>query len=117
VPDFVASCVLVAVTVIVAAAAGAVNKPPEVIVPPPATDHVTAELKLPVPCTLAVHCEVAPAATVDGLHVAETEEILAVVVCGKVELAWLPQARRAERTRQVRETQMQRFFKVVRLLV
>jgi hypothetical protein len=54
---------------------------------------------------------------VDGLHVAETEEILAVVVCGKVELAWLPQAKRAERTRQVRETQMQRFFKVVRLLV
>lgn len=43
VPDLVASCVLVAVTVTVLAVAGAVNKPPNVIFPPLA-DHVTAEL-------------------------------------------------------------------------
>ena len=40
---------------------------------PALADHVTAELKAPVPCTLAVHCEVAPGLIVDGMHVALTE--------------------------------------------
>jgi serine protease inhibitor ecotin len=44
VPAFVASCVLVAVTVTVAAEAGAVKSPLELMVPPPLADHVTAEL-------------------------------------------------------------------------
>jgi len=48
VPDFVVSWVLVAVTVTLPGEAGAVKSPPVLIVPPPA-DHVTAELKLPVP--------------------------------------------------------------------
>ena len=43
VPDFVGSCVLVAVTVTVPAVAGAVRMPPALTVPPLA-DHVTAEL-------------------------------------------------------------------------
>jgi hypothetical protein len=47
-PDLVASCVLVAVTVIAPGEAGAVNVPLESIVPPLAV-HVTLELKLPVP--------------------------------------------------------------------
>ena len=48
VPDLVMSCVLVAVTVTVPAVAGAVRSPLALMVPPLA-DHVTAELKLPVP--------------------------------------------------------------------
>ncbi len=43
VPDFEASCVLVAVTVTVPAAAGAVKSPVALTLPPFA-DHVTAEL-------------------------------------------------------------------------
>ncbi len=43
VPDFVASCVLVAVTVTLPAEAGAVNSPLELMLPPLAV-HVTAEL-------------------------------------------------------------------------
>ena len=58
-----------------AATAGAVKRPLELMVPALA-DHVTAELKLPVPCTVAVHCEVAPGLTVDGLHAALTEVIV-----------------------------------------
>jgi hypothetical protein len=46
--DLVASWVLIAVTVTVPAAAGAVKRPLVLMVPPLA-DHVTAELKLPVP--------------------------------------------------------------------
>ena len=56
-PDLVVSCVLVAVTVTDPAAAGAV-KSPAVLIVPVETDHVTAELKLPVPWTFAVHCDV-----------------------------------------------------------
>jgi len=48
VPDFVVSCVPVAVTVTVLAVPGAVRSPLALMVPPLA-DHVTAELKLPVP--------------------------------------------------------------------
>ncbi len=48
VPDFVASCVLVAVTVTLPAEAGAVKSPLELMLPPLAL-QVTAELKLPVP--------------------------------------------------------------------
>jgi hypothetical protein len=42
-PDFVASCVLVAVTITLPAEAGAVNNPPALMLPPLAL-HVTAEL-------------------------------------------------------------------------
>lgn len=86
VPDLVASCVLVAVTVAVAVDEGAVKSPVEEMVPPPETDQVTAELKAPVPWTLALHCEVAAGATVDGLQVGETEEMVGEVVCGGVVL-------------------------------
>lgn len=63
---------LVAVTVRLPAAAGAVSRPDEEIVPPVA-DQVTAELKLPVPCTVAVHCAVPPVVTVAGWQPAETD--------------------------------------------
>jgi hypothetical protein len=86
VPDFDVSSVLVAVTVTLAAAAGAVKSPAELIDPPPETDHVTAVLKLPVPCTLAEHCDVAPGATVDDEHVGVTEEMAGEEVCGGAEL-------------------------------
>ena len=75
VPDLVASSVLAAVTVIDPADAGAVNSPLESIVPPLAV-HFTVELKVPVPCTVAVHWEVAFVAIVEGLHVTATEEIV-----------------------------------------
>jgi hypothetical protein len=71
-PDLVASCTEVAVTVAEPAVAGAVNSPAESTVPPFA-DHVTAELKLPVPVTVAAHCEVSPATTEVGLHATETD--------------------------------------------
>jgi hypothetical protein len=54
VPALVVSCVLVAVTVTDPVELGAVNKPLPLIVPPLAV-QVTAELKLPVPCTIAWH--------------------------------------------------------------
>lgn len=52
---------------------GAVNAPLEVMAPELA-DHVTAEFGLPVPCTVALHCEGAPGATVVGVHEIVTEE-------------------------------------------
>jgi hypothetical protein len=110
VPDLVVSCVLVAVTVTVAAEAGAVNSPPALMVPPPVTDHVTAELKPPVPWTVAVHCEVALTVTVDGVQRGETEETVEAVVCGCAGLALSPQDVRTERARQAR-AQRRRFFK------
>jgi hypothetical protein len=54
VPDFVVSSVLVAVTMKDPFEPGAVNSPLESMVPPLAF-HVTVELKLPVPFTVAVH--------------------------------------------------------------
>jgi hypothetical protein len=109
--NFVASCELVAVTVTVAADEGAVKRPAVVMAPPPETDQVTAVLKVPVPCTLALHCEVAPAATVAGVQEAETEEMVGEVFCGGVVLDWLPQDVRAERTRQANGTQIEEVFK------
>jgi hypothetical protein len=35
--------------------------------------HVTPVLKFPVPCTVAVHCVVAPDATVSGMQLTVTE--------------------------------------------
>ncbi len=43
------------------------------LIVPAVTDHVTAELKLPVPLTVAAHCEVALTLTADGLHATWTE--------------------------------------------
>lgn len=82
VPDLVVSWMLVAVTVTLPAVAGAVKTPLALIVPALA-DHVTAELKLPVPCTAALHWEVALVATAEGLHVTVTDEILGVA-CDEV---------------------------------
>jgi hypothetical protein len=56
VPDFVASCVEVAVIVAVPKDIG-VKTPEEVIVPSVA-DHVTAGSYAPVPCTVAAQVEV-----------------------------------------------------------
>lgn len=72
-PVFVASCRLVAVIVTAPAIAGAVKLPLALMLPSLA-DHVTPGLKLPVPCTVAAHCDVPLAAlTVVGLQVIETE--------------------------------------------
>jgi hypothetical protein len=48
---------------------------PRVELPPatPPTLQVTAVLKLPVPATVAVHCEVAPVCTEVGTQAAATE--------------------------------------------
>ena len=59
-PDFVGSCVDVAVTVTVAAVDGVVNTPEGVIDPPPTTVHVTPELNAPVPVTVEVKFTVCP---------------------------------------------------------
>lgn len=52
---------------------GAVKAPLEVMVPALA-DHVTAEFELPVPCTVALHCEGWLGAIVAGVHEIATEE-------------------------------------------
>jgi hypothetical protein len=49
-----------------------VKRPSELIVPA-VTDQLTAELKLPVPLTVAAHCEFAFRLTVDGLHATWTD--------------------------------------------
>jgi len=72
VPDFVVSCVDVAVRVAFPEVAGAVNSPDELTVPIVA-NHVTEELKLPVPWTVAEHWLVWPVKTVVGLQEALTE--------------------------------------------
>jgi len=82
-----------------------------VMAPPPEADQATAVLKLSVPCTLALHCEVAPAATVAGAQEAETEEMVGEVVCGGVVLDWLPQDVRAERTKEASGTEIEEVFK------
>ena len=75
VPDLVASCVLVAVTVAVPAEAGAVKTPAALTVPLLA-DQATTELYVPVPFTVAVHCAVPLTATVTGVQAGETEVIV-----------------------------------------
>jgi hypothetical protein len=80
-PDLLLSCVEVAVTVrvVVVETVGAVSRPPEEIVPPAltgASDHVTVELKLPVPVMVAEHWLVPPDCTVDGVQVTLTELIV-----------------------------------------
>jgi hypothetical protein len=57
-----------------------VKRPAELIVPV-VTDHVTAELKLPVPLTAAAHCEVAWMLTADGSHVTWTDVMLEDAGC------------------------------------
>lgn len=84
-PDFVVSSVLVAVTVRFPAEAGAVKSPLAVMVPP-LEDHFTVELKLAVPCTVAVHCEVAFVAIVEGAQATVTDVMAGVL---GVE-GWLP---------------------------
>jgi hypothetical protein len=79
-PDFVESCVLVAVTVTLSDEPGAVKSPLELIAPALAV-HLTAVLKPPVPCTCAVHCDVLSGFTVEGLHVAETEVMVDAAAC------------------------------------
>ena len=80
VPDLLVSSVLVAVTVTEPVEPGAVNSPLALIVPPPA-DHVTVELKLPVPCTVALHCDVPLGTIVEGSQVTDTEEIVGGLDC------------------------------------
>jgi hypothetical protein len=75
VPDLVGSWVLVAVTVAVPAEDGAV-KTPLALMTPLLADHVTAELYVPVPFTIAVHCEVALTKTAAGVQAGETEVIV-----------------------------------------
>lgn len=124
VPDFVGSSVLVAVTVTFAAAEGAVKIPVEAMEPPPATDQVTAEVKLPVPWTLAAHWEVAPVATVVGEHDGETEEMAGEVACGGRAAPAVPpqetthESATQERTGQTSRAQRRQVFKeVLRLLL
>ncbi len=96
--------------------------PADEMLPPPVTDQVTAELKLPVPWTLAEHWEVAPVAMVDGEQVGATEEMVGEVACGGAAPAEPPQATTHERsahekTRPASEVQRVRVFKGVPRLV
>jgi hypothetical protein len=87
-PDLVVSWVDVAVIVtglVAGATVGAVYRPAELMVPsvelPPATPptlQVTVKAKLPVPVTLAEHCEVPPVLTEVGVQ----EAVTAVMVLG-----------------------------------
>ncbi|HEV2487589.1 MAG TPA: hypothetical protein VGT08_18860 [Terracidiphilus sp.] len=80
-PNLVVSCVDVAVIVAVPVATGV--KTPALLTVPifvGLTDHVTAELKLPVPVTLAVHAEVCVVRIAVGTHATETD----VIVDGRV---------------------------------
>ena len=95
VPVFVASWVEVAVmvTVVVNGTVDAVKSPVAgVMVPLPLAVHVTAELKLPVPETLAVHWLVWPEVIEVGLQLAPTTVMVDVVL-----LLPLPQATIATR--------------------
>ena len=80
VPDMLVSCVEVAVTVtdVLPLTIGAVSRPDEDICPALAL-HVTVELKLPVPETMAEHWLVCPDETVDGVHDAVTDVIVGVL--------------------------------------
>lgn len=59
---------------------GAVNAPLEVM-DPALTDHVTAEPMLPVPFTVALHCELALGATLAGEQEIATEETFGETGC------------------------------------
>jgi len=74
VPATLVFCVEVAVTVtdVIVVTEGAVNKPAEEIVPALAL-HVTPELKLPVPLTVAEHWLVPPELTVVGEQLTVTD--------------------------------------------
>jgi hypothetical protein len=78
-PDLVVSCVDMAVTVTVPTVEGAVNRPEELIVPALAL-QVTPELYVPVPVTVAVHCEVCAVCTEAELQETETEVMVGGVV-------------------------------------
>jgi hypothetical protein len=111
VPDLDGSWALVAVTVTFAAEEGAVKRPVAEMAPPPVTDQVTAELKLPVPWTFAVHCAVAPVAMVEGEQLGATDDMAGEEAWGGAALAVAPQEITHERTGQASRTQRRRIFK------
>ena len=49
-------------------------KAPLELMVPALTDQVTAEFKVPVPWTVALHCEVSPGASAAGVQEMATEE-------------------------------------------
>src|SRR5579859_6372764 len=84
VPDLVVSCVLVAVMVTEPAVAGAVKRPVALIVPAVA-DQFTVALKVPVPCTVELHCAVPLTPMVEGVHDAATDVIVGGAGCTMTE--------------------------------
>jgi hypothetical protein len=76
-PNLLVSWVDVAVTVtdVVVETVGAVSRPP-VEIEPALADHVTVELKLPVPVKVAEHWLIPPDCTVDGVQLTVTELIV-----------------------------------------
>lgn len=68
---------------------GAVNAPLEVMAPA-LTDQVTAESVLPVPFTVALHCELAPGETVAGEQEIATEETCEETGCEGCDVEDLP---------------------------
>ena len=66
---------LVAVTVILPVFEGAVKTPAE-LMEPALVDQFTAELKVPDPCTFAVHCVVLFGLRDAGTHVTLTDEMV-----------------------------------------
>jgi hypothetical protein len=81
-PDFVVSCVDVAVMVAVPTVEPAVNSPAAEIVPAEArlTDHVTVLAYAPVPATVAAHSEVCAVRMEPGVHSTVTDVIAGAVV-------------------------------------
>ncbi len=57
---------------------GGAVKRPELEIEPAVALHVTARLKLPVPRTVGVHCELSPVCTDVGLQETETESTAGV---------------------------------------
>jgi hypothetical protein len=79
-PVSVAFFVLVAVTVTLLLVAAAVNNPAEVMVPALA-DQLTEELPPDDPVMVALHCELAPGATEEGLQATAIVELEGDTVC------------------------------------
>ena len=87
------------------------------MLPPPVTDQETVEVMVPVPWTLAVHCEVDPAAIVEGEQLDVTEEMAGEVTGEGAAPGEPPQEITNEKTRQASNEQRSRVFKAVLQMV
>jgi hypothetical protein len=113
-PDLLVSSVLVAVTVADPAVAGAVKLPFALTVPALA-DHVTAELKLPVPVTAAVQVAVPFVRTDVGEHETLTDVMVGFWFEDDDPPPPLHEARTRHKTITSKQYTMQRGFRLERI--